>query len=596
MVILRGLCSLALLACLAAPALPQTTAVPSQMNFEARLTRPDGTPVPNGNVKITLRIFTAPTGGTLRYTETFNTVPVKSGNFSVLMGKTAPLSASVFNGNTFLEIQVNNDPPLTPRQPFVSIAYAFKADAVKDGSITSASIANGTITASDFAPNVLNPLAWLVGGNSGITSGFLGTTDNRPLEFRVNNRRAMRYQYAENIAGTTDFRSINVLGGANINQIAAGVAGATIAGGGEDRFTGTDGPNRVQDDFGTIGGGAFNLASDFASTVGGGYFNRAEGFRSTIAGGFDNQATGSDATIAGGSTNIATGDVATVGGGAINVAEARAATVGGGSFNTASGFHATIAGGGNNLASGPASMIPGGEENTALGSHSFAAGRRARANHNGAFVWADSNDADFASTAANQFLLRATGGFGINATSLRGDFDLRSLSGNADLYLQAGGASAGVNFGVTANQNLFIATFNGTTYTDNLTLFANGNATLRGTLTQNSDARYKTNIATFENALDHILSLRGVTYAWKEGDRAPGKQIGFLAQEVEQVLPELVATDEKGYKSVAYQNVVPVLVEAMKQQQRQLAAQQAQIEALTRRLEAMQSQQAFQRP
>ena len=78
--------------------------------------------------------------------------------------------------------------------------------------------------------------------------------------------------------------------------------------------------------------------------------------------------------------------------------------------NVASGTYSAIGGGQGNTASGGFSTIPGGQFNTALGSYSFAAGRRAKANQPGAFVWADSTDADFASTAANQFAVRATGG------------------------------------------------------------------------------------------------------------------------------------------------------------------------------------------
>src|SRR5262249_17806806 len=62
-----------------------------------------------------------------------------------------------------------------------------------------------------------------------------------------------------------------------------------------------------------------------------------------------------------------------------------------------------------------------------------------------------------------------------------------------------------------------------------------------------SDRRYKTNIHTFDNALDAILNLRGVTFDWNRDafpDRnfSDGRQIGFIAQEVEKVLPELVST------------------------------------------------------
>ncbi len=89
--------------------------------------------------------------------------------------------------------------------------------------------------------------------------------------------------------------------------------------------------------------------------------------------------------------------------------------------------------------------------------------------------------------------------------------------------------------------------------------------------------RYKQSITTFDNALDAILNLRGVTYdwnreAWKDRNFPAGRQVGFIAQEVEQILPELVMTDSNGYKSVAYANVVPILVEAIKAQQKQIEA------------------------
>jgi hypothetical protein len=69
-----------------------------------------------------------------------------------------------------------------------------------------------------------------------------------------------------------------------------------------------------------------------------------------------------------------------------------------------------VAGGYANTASGSAAVVPGGWYNTAQGDYSFAAGRRAKANHDGAFVWGDSSDADVASSATNQFVARAVGG------------------------------------------------------------------------------------------------------------------------------------------------------------------------------------------
>ena len=122
------------------------------------------------------------------------------------------------------------------------------------------------------------------------------------------------------------------------------------------------------------------------------------------------------ATIGGGGqtgalfVNRVTADFGTVGGGWGNAAGGYAAVVDGGRGNTASGNQASLGGGQENTASGEFASIPGGLSNVAAGSYSFAAGRRAKADHTGSFVWGDSTDADVASTANNQFVVRATGG------------------------------------------------------------------------------------------------------------------------------------------------------------------------------------------
>ena len=87
----------------------------------------------------------------------------------------------------------------------------------------------------------------------------------------------------------------------------------------------------------------------------------------------------------------------------------------------------------------------------------------------------------------------------------------------------------------------------------------------------NSDSRLKSDIEGLKNALDLILRLRGVKFKWKSTGR---EDIGFIAQQIEEVLPELVQTDPKtGMKSVKYANVVAVLVAAMQEQERKLEQQ-----------------------
>lgn len=104
-----------------------------------------------------------------------------------------------------------------------------------------------------------------------------------------------------------------------------------------------------------------------------------------------------------------------------------------------------------------------------------------------------------------------------------------------------------------------------------------------------SDKRFKKDIKPIDNAVQKMMRLRGVSFNWN--NRMPGSddQIhnGFIAQEVEKVLPQAVATanDPLKTKSVAYSEVIPVLVEAIKQQQKQTLQQQKEITELKRILQ-----------
>jgi len=120
-----------------------------------------------------------------------------------------------------------------------------------------------------------------------------------------------------------------------------------------------------------------------------------------------------------GGFNTASGLAATLGGGWGNVVTTTASygTIAGGIQNTASGTNATVGGGLDNTASGGGATVPGGASNLASGDYSLAAGRNARAVHEGAFVWADSTGTPISSTATNQFLMRATGGISLSTTA-----------------------------------------------------------------------------------------------------------------------------------------------------------------------------------
>ena len=94
------------------------------------------------------------------------------------------------------------------------------------------------------------------------------------------------------------------------------------------------------------------------------------------------------------------------------------------------------------------------------------------------------------------------------------------------------------------------------------------NVTATGTVqgaevTATSDERLKSDIKTIDNALDKVMNMRGVSFT-KQAE----KGIGVIAQEVEKIIPEVVTDGE--YKSVAYGNMVGVLIEAIKEQQKQI--------------------------
>jgi hypothetical protein len=77
-----------------------------------------------------------------------------------------------------------------------------------------------------------------------------------------------------------------------------------------------------------------------------------------------------------------------------------------------------------------------------------------------------------------------------------------------------------------------------------------------------SDLNLKTNIESIENALNTINQLNGYTFNWKS-DGEMG--IGVIAQEVEEILPDIVKTNEDSVKSVSYVSIIPVLIEAIKE-------------------------------
>jgi hypothetical protein len=306
--------------------------------------------------------------------------------------------------------------------------------------------------------------AWSRTGNSGTSPGtnFIGTIDEQPFVVRTDNVRSLRIEPSAITTAPPFFSpiTVNFIAGSSANSVTAGVRGATISGGGvpsgdSDPDTAGEGPNRVTDHYGTVGGGYANQAGDAGgslvdgpfATVGGGWGNVASGSWGTVGGGSRNIASGGMSTVDGGDLNTASGLWSAVGGGQTNTASGAWGTVAGGELNTASSNNSTVGGGFVNTASGRYSTVGGGADNCAGGSRSWAGGSSAKVRpgsnagapgsgcngiplsgnangDSGTFVWADDSDTSFVSTGENQFLVRATGGIGFNTNDPRTAFDL----------------------------------------------------------------------------------------------------------------------------------------------------------------------------
>jgi|TARA_B100002019_G_scaffold293385_1_gene320638 hypothetical protein len=101
-----------------------------------------------------------------------------------------------------------------------------------------------------------------------------------------------------------------------------------------------------------------------------------------------------------------------------------------------------------------------------------------------------------------------------------------------------------------------------------------------------SDITLKNNIRPIESAIFKVKQINGVRFDWNEKSsqiqQEQGHDVGLIAQEVEKVLPEIVITRENGIKAIQYEKVVPLLVEAIKEQQ-------TLIEDLSNRLEVLEN-------
>jgi hypothetical protein len=314
----------------------------------------------------------------------------------------------------------------------------------------------------------------------------------------------------------------------------------------------------------------------------------------------------------------------------INSVSAAFGTIGGGAGNTITngGDHATISGGSGNLAGGLGATIPGGESNTASGDYSLAAGRRAKAVHEGAFVWADSQNTDFASSSGNQFLIRAAGGVGIG-TSTPGNpltvqaagtvaggagaaevtarfrqtaarhsaISVDALAGqDAIIYLSENGAAAwDLRHDTDANHQFQLRHQRGNVNNTVLAVTTNGNLSIDGTLTQGSDRDRKTDIGPIDPlaVLEKVAALPLATWRYKS-DTQETKHLGPMAQDFHAAFglngaddKHIATVDADGVALAAIQGLNEKMNERTQESRARMQKLEAENAELKRRLAAL---------
>ena len=376
---------------------------------------------------------------------------------------------------------------------------------------------------------------------------------------------------------TEDTHPLYNLGDATKSTLSAGFGALGWGSFGANAYNRSSGLGSVAMGFNTIAGPQDSQAGGIdGGNVGqfsAGYASRAIGNKSTATG-FRNTASG-DSSVALGNYNYATGD----------------ATIALGKENWAEGA-STIAIGYKNHAAGAGSIALG-QENMAWGSTNFTSGYQnvagdVNASRNTGGSATAMGKYNTASADASMALNRGTTATNQASTSM----GFRTISDNlgmlaigvnneagigwptADQYYYADGAYTGAPAGVAfviGNGDINTTAYQrGDNPSNAFVVYYDGSATLSGDLTINSDARLKSNIISLGGTLAKLLMIDGKSYTMKTNESQ--SKIGLLAQDVQKAFPELVKTANDSDKtlSVNYQGMIPVLINAIKEQQKQI--------------------------
>ncbi len=532
---LRAIMAVAALILCAGAVLSQ---IPPLMNYQGVLTDAGGSVLPDGSYDITFRLYPEELAESPIWEET-KPVLVSKGIFNTILGETVPLEMP-FESMLWLGISVEGEEELAPRIPLVSTPYCFNARTVEDGAITAEKIANFTISGEK------------------IDFGHVVRTLN----------------------GLTD--EVILSPGANIEIVPVGQEIVISAGGGGGGVSGSGQNGQVAFWNGTssIDGDDWLYWDSANRRLGVGTNNPNARLRVV-----------SDEYLNGVFASTHQSDTTEV---------FRANYLGGGSYNAtavkgislpADGF-----GIGGNFTGGHKGLIAtgngGNTDQYIWGIEATASGNTANTSYRygiwaSAFGPSDGNNLGVVGEAYGE----GHSVIGVYGGGIGNDKEVFGVYGSVDGYGADGRYAV---FGETwgAGDSCYAGYFD-------------GNLVYTGGFYKPSDAMLKSNIGGIDGALEKILALEPKKYTYERGLHAGvslprGEHYGLIAQEVEEVLPELVGDlhhpakpalrgddpdigESFGYKGIDYIELIPILVEAIKEQQETIAALRARVEALERR-------------
>ena len=265
--------------------------------------------------------------------------------------------------------------------------------------------------------------------------------------------------------------------------------------------------------------------------------------------------------------------------------------VGVGSFatgrnNSALGTDATVSGGYNNSALGDRSTIAGGISNSAAGNFSFVTGNTNQALGSYSTVLGAFNN------IATGIDATIAGGRGLRANTFRefviGSYNTEDPSGSSSSFVATDRLfTIGNGTSLAAQSDAMVMLKNGNT-TLNGNMQVNGDLAYSGSLSNSSDLRLKKDITELSDVLSTLMKLEAYRYRYN-GIKATDTlavHMGVIAQELQEVYPELVKTGTDGYLSVNYLEMIPLLLEGIKE----LAAENTALKAENANLEQRQTE------